>query len=155
MQSGTQRCAYPREQPFKFLHGVHSRVNNHSLPRPRGRLQRHHMSSNPRRAPIYFRFHRPTRGTGSGGATSSLCLALYVIMFIKLCFNFMSLFAYLSLMWSDTFSLSHLWFMLCNLVAGGLLEVPAIYLGSLSYFPTRGPVLPNGCPSKKLMLMGG
>jgi hypothetical protein len=58
--------------------------------------------------------HCPSRGAGSGGATRSLCLTLYVIMFIKLCFNFMSLFAYLSLMWSVTFFISHLWFKLCK-----------------------------------------
>jgi hypothetical protein len=34
VQSGIQRHASPREQPFKLLHGVRSRVNNHSLPRP-------------------------------------------------------------------------------------------------------------------------
>jgi hypothetical protein len=37
----------------------------------------------------------------------------------------------------------------------GLLEVSVIYLGSLGYFLTRGPVLPNGCSSEKLMLNGG
>jgi hypothetical protein len=36
----------------------------------------------------------------------------------------------------------------------GLLEVPAIYLGSLGYFLARGPVLLNGCSSEKPMLMG-
>jgi hypothetical protein len=30
------------------------------------------------------------------GATSSLCLALYTIIFIKLCFSFMSIFALLN-----------------------------------------------------------
>jgi hypothetical protein len=36
------------------------------------------------------------------------CLALYAIMFMKLCFNFMSIFlAYSSIMWSVTVSLSH------------------------------------------------
>jgi hypothetical protein len=33
--------------------------------------------------------HRLARGASSGGATCSLCLALYTIMFIELCFNFM------------------------------------------------------------------
>jgi hypothetical protein len=37
----------------------------------------------------------------------------------------------------------------------GLLEVPATYLGSLSYFLARGLVLPNGCSIKKLMINGG
>jgi hypothetical protein len=42
--------------------------------------------------------HRPTQGVDSRGATSLLCLALFAIMFIELCFNFMSLFTYLYLM---------------------------------------------------------
>jgi hypothetical protein len=29
------------------------------------------------------------------------------------------------------------------------------YMGSLGYFLTRGPVLPNGCSLEKLMLHGG
>jgi hypothetical protein len=33
------------------------------------------VSSNLWRAPVYFRFHRPTRGVSSRGATCSLCLA--------------------------------------------------------------------------------
>jgi hypothetical protein len=37
----------------------------------------------------------------------------------------------------------------------GLVEVPATYLGSIGYFLAQGPVLLNGCSSKKLMLMGG
>jgi hypothetical protein len=36
----------------------------------------------------------------------------------------------------------------------GLFEVPATYLGSLGYFLTWGPVLPNDCSSEKLMLNG-
>jgi hypothetical protein len=49
----------------------------------------------------------------------SLCPALYAIMFIKLCFNFISIFAYLSLMWSVTFFLSRPWFKLCNPITSG------------------------------------
>jgi hypothetical protein len=37
----------------------------------------------------------------------------------------------------------------------GLLEIPVTYLGSLGYFLTRGPVLPNDCSSEKVMLHGG
>jgi hypothetical protein len=48
----------------------------------------------------------------------SLCLARFVFMFIKLCFNFISIFAHLSLMWSVTFFLSRLYFELCNPVIG-------------------------------------
>jgi hypothetical protein len=33
----------------------------------------------------------------------SLCLARFAFMFIKLCFNFMSVFTHLSLMWSVTY----------------------------------------------------
>jgi hypothetical protein len=49
----------------------------------------------------------------------SFCLALYAIMFIGLYSNFMSLFAYLSLMRPVTFSMSRLWFELFNPVTGG------------------------------------
>jgi hypothetical protein len=35
----------------------------------------------------------------------SLCLARFAFMFIKLCFNFMSIFVHLSLMWPVTFFL--------------------------------------------------
>jgi hypothetical protein len=36
----------------------------------------------------------------------------------------------------------------------GLLEVHVTYLRFLGYFLSRGPVLPNGCSSGKLMLHG-
>jgi hypothetical protein len=42
-----------------------------------------------------------------------------------------------------------------TLSQAGLLEIPVSYLGSFGYFPARGPVLPNGYPSEKVMLMGG
>jgi hypothetical protein len=35
------------------------------------------------------------------------------------------------------------------------LEVPVTYLGSLGYYLAQGPMLLNGCTSKKLMLYGG
>jgi hypothetical protein len=41
------------------------------------------------------------------------------------------------------------------MLQAGLVEVPATYLGSIGYFLAQGPVLLNGCSSKKLMLMGG
>jgi hypothetical protein len=111
--------------------------------------------SNPRRAPDHFWFHRPTRAAGSGGATGSLCLTLYAIIFIELCFNFMSIFAYLSLMWSVNFPYLTASLSCAILSQANPLEVPATYLGSLGYFLARGPVLPNGCSSEKLMLKGG
>jgi hypothetical protein len=37
----------------------------------------------------------------------------------------------------------------------GLLEVPTTYMVSLGYFLARGPVLPNGCSLKKVMLNRG
>jgi hypothetical protein len=37
----------------------------------------------------------------------------------------------------------------------GLLEVPTTYLGSLGYFLTWGPVLPNDCFLEKQMVNGG
>jgi hypothetical protein len=57
-------------------------------------------------------FTSPPEGGGSGCAMSSLCLALYIIMFIELCFNF----TYLSLICSIIFSLSRLYLELCSLV---------------------------------------
>jgi hypothetical protein len=41
-----------------------------------------------------------------------------------------------------------------TLSQAGLLEVPTSYLGSFGYFLARGPVLSNGYPSEKQMLMG-
>jgi hypothetical protein len=37
----------------------------------------------------------------------------------------------------------------------GLFVVPVTYLGSLGYFPAWGSVFPNGCPSERLLRMGG
>jgi hypothetical protein len=42
----------------------------------------HRVSSNLRRASIYFGLHHPARGASSGGTTCLLCLALYAITFI-------------------------------------------------------------------------
>jgi hypothetical protein len=36
----------------------------------------------------------------------------------------------------------------------GLLEIPVTYLRSLGYFPAWGAILPDGCPSERLLLMG-
>jgi hypothetical protein len=112
--------------------------------------------SSPRRAPVYFRLHHPTRAAGSGGDTGSLCLALYGIMFIELCFNFMSVFYVflpscgqslsICLASSSSFAI---------LSQAGLLEIPTTNLGSLGYFLAWGPVLTNNCSSEKLMLNGG
>jgi hypothetical protein len=46
-------------------------------------------------------------------------LTMYTNMFIELCFNFMSVFTYLSLIWSVTFFLSHHWFELYNPITDG------------------------------------
>jgi hypothetical protein len=43
---------------------------------------------------FFTTIHHPTQRESSGGATCSLCLALYATMFIELCFNFMSIFTY-------------------------------------------------------------
>jgi hypothetical protein len=62
---------------------------------------------------------------------------------------------FLTLIWSVAF----LYLTSCQSCATlsqvGLFEVLVIYLGSLGYFPTWGPVLPDGRPSKWLMIMGG
>jgi hypothetical protein len=83
-------------------------------------------------------------------------LALYVIMFIELCSNSMSLFAYFF------FSCGQLLFpcltssLSCAILSqAGLLEVHATYLGSFDYFLAQGPMLLNDCFSEKLMLTGG
>jgi hypothetical protein len=68
--------------------------------------RRNHSNSSMRFRAAATTIHRPAQGVGSGGSMSSLCLILYVIIFIELCFNFMSLFVYLSLMWSVAFFLS-------------------------------------------------
>jgi hypothetical protein len=84
------------------------------------------------------------------------CLALYTIMFIELCFNFMSIFLHayplcVQLLFPClTTSLSF-----AMLSQAGLLEVHVTYLGSLGYFFTRGPVLSNDCSLEKLMLNRG
>jgi hypothetical protein len=103
-----------RSKSFMRFKAVSTTIHH---PAQGGGLRRHHVPTNPRRASVYFTFHRPTQVTGSGDATGSLYLALYVIMFIELNSNFMSLFTYLSLMWSITFSLSRHLFELCNPVA--------------------------------------
>jgi hypothetical protein len=71
----------------------------------------------------------------------SLCPALYAIMFIKLCFNFISIFAYLSLMWSVTFFFCLAPGSSCAILSqAGLPEVPVTYVGSLENFLTLCPV---------------
>jgi hypothetical protein len=65
----------------------------------------------------------------------------------------MSVLCILTLTWLVTFSLSCFLSELCILVAGGFVEVPMTYLGSLGYFPAWGLVLPNGRSSKRLLLM--
>jgi hypothetical protein len=74
---------------------------------------------------------------------SSLCLTLYAIMFIELCFNFMSPLRIYPSCGQYFFPVSP------------LLEIPTTYLGSLGYFLARGLVLLNGCSSEMVMLNGG
>jgi hypothetical protein len=75
-------------------------------------------------------------------------------MFIELCFSFVSIFVYLSLMWSVTFPCLTFSLSCAILSQSGLLEVPVTYLRSFGYFLARGLVLLHGCTSEKLMLMG-
>jgi hypothetical protein len=94
--------------------------------------------------------HRPARGASSGGPTCSLCLALYAIMFIELCFNFMSIFCVFLPSCGQLLSPCPATSLSCAILSqAGLLEVHATYLGSLDYFLGQGPVLPNGCSSEK------
>jgi hypothetical protein len=122
---------------------------------PGGGIRRHHVSSNPSRASVYFRLHRPTRATGSGGTICSLCLTLYVIVFIELCFNFISVFCIFLHSCGQSLSLCPTSSSSCVILSQvGLLEVLATNLGSLGYFLAWGPVLLHGCYSEKLMLNG-
>jgi hypothetical protein len=82
------------QTPVRCVWAEEAVWNHSSMEVTGGRIQRHHVSSNSRRALVYFRLHRPTQGASSGSTMCSLCLALYAIMFIKLCFSFRSVFAY-------------------------------------------------------------
>jgi hypothetical protein len=111
---------------------------------------------NPRQAPVYFRIHCPTRGASSSGTTCLLCLALYAIIFIELCFNFMSIFCvFLPSCHQSLFLCPASCLSCATLSQAGLLEVPATNLGSLGYFLAWGPVLLNGYSLEKIMLNGG
>jgi hypothetical protein len=81
----------------------------------------------------------------------SLYLTQYAIMFIELCFNFMSIFL------SNYPSCGQLLFCLsCAILShASLLEVHVTYLGPLVIFLAQCLVLSNGCSLKKLMLNGG
>jgi hypothetical protein len=77
-------------------------------------------------------------------------------MFIKLSFNFMSIFCVFLSSYGQLLSLCPAFSSSCAiLLHAGLLEVPVTNLRSLGYFFAQGLVLPNGCSSKKLMLNGG
>jgi hypothetical protein len=77
-------------------------------------------------------------------------------MFIELCFNFMSIFCVFLPSCGQLLSLCPASSSSCAILSQvGLLEAPATNLGSLCYFLIRGPVLPNGCSSKKVMLNRG
>jgi hypothetical protein len=55
---------------------------------PGSRIRGHHVSSNPRWAPVYFRLCRPTWGASSGDTTCSLYLVLYAIMIHRIVLQF-------------------------------------------------------------------
>jgi hypothetical protein len=77
-------------------------------------------------------------------------------MFIELFFNFMSIFCIFLPSCGQSLSLCPTSSSSCVILSqAGLLKVPVTNLGSLGYFLAWGPVLPNGCSSKKLMLNGG
>jgi hypothetical protein len=113
------------------------------------------VSSNPRRAPVYFRFHYRTRRVGSEGAMCSLCLTRFAFMFIKLCFNFMFVLRIYPSCGQLPFSCLAFSSSSAILSHAGLVEVPASYQGSLGYFLAQSLLLLNGCSSERLMLMGG
>jgi hypothetical protein len=77
-------------------------------------------------------------------------------MFIKLSFNFISIFCVFLPSCGQSLSLCPASSLSCAILSQvGLFEVPATNLGSLGYFLAWGLVLPNGCYSKKLVLNGG
>jgi hypothetical protein len=100
--------------------------------------------------------NRSNSSIGFGAASTTIhCLALYLIMFIELYFDFMSVFLHVYpscdqlLFPCLTTSLS------CAILSqAGLLEVPVTNLGSLGYFLARGLVFLNDCSLKKPMLNG-
>jgi hypothetical protein len=77
-------------------------------------------------------------------------------MFIELSFNFMSVFCVFLPSCGQSLSLCLASSSSCAiLLQAGLLEVLATNMGFLGYFLAWGPVPPNGCSSKKLMLNEG
>jgi hypothetical protein len=62
---------------------------------------------------------------------------------------------FLTLMWSIVFLCLASCLSYATLSQAGMFEVPVTYLGFLGYFVAWGPVLPDGHPSKRLLLMGG
>jgi hypothetical protein len=105
---------------------------------------------------IFTTIHRPVREASSGGAMCLLCLTLYAIMFIELCFNFISIFFAFLLSCGQSLSLCPASSLSCAILSQtGLLEVHVTNMVSLIYFLARDPILPNDCSSKKLMLNGG
>jgi hypothetical protein len=103
--------------------------------KPGSRIRGHHVSSNPRWAPVYFRLRHPARGASSGGTTYSLCLTLYAIMihiivlqsYVCFCISLSSCSRLLFLCPASCPSCATLSWM-------SLLEVPASYMGHLVIF---------------------
>jgi hypothetical protein len=62
---------------------------------------------------------------------------------------------FLTLMWFVAFLCLASCLSYATLSQVSLLEVPVTYLGSLGYFPTWGPMLPDGRPLERLLLTGG
>jgi hypothetical protein len=58
-------------------------------------------------------------------------------------------------MWSIAFLYLTSCLSYATLSQAGLFEVPVTYRGHLGYFPAWGPLLPDGHPSERLLLMGG
>jgi hypothetical protein len=77
----------------------------------------------------------PYRGVASGGIVCSLCLAMYVIMFIELCFNFISIFCVFFPSCGQSLSLCPASSSSCAIMLHkGMFDVPMNNLGSLGYF---------------------
>jgi hypothetical protein len=114
------------------------------------------MSSNPRRAPVCFRIHHPTRAAGPW-RRHRFIMPRHVRNYVhRIVLQFYVYFCVVLPSCGQSLSLCPASSSSCAILSqAGLLDVLATNLGSLDYFLAWGPVLLNGCSMEKLMLNGG